>query len=67
VLRMGDPSQYMLLGVPRDVLDEQSGPGRAVVDGHEAQIAVLKAELDRLRAQAEPAPLPLESDGTRSA
>ena len=41
VLRMGDPSQYMLLGVPRDVLDEQSGPGRAVVDGHEAQIAVL--------------------------
>lgn len=41
VLRMGDPSQYMLLGAPRDVLDEQSGPGRAVVDGHEAQIAVL--------------------------
>jgi S-DNA-T family DNA segregation ATPase FtsK/SpoIIIE len=31
----------MLLGVPRDVLDEQSPPGRAVVDGHEAQIAVL--------------------------
>ncbi|MFS0732154.1 FtsK/SpoIIIE domain-containing protein [Microbacterium sp. 1P10UB] len=41
VLRMGDPSQYMLLSVPRDVLDEQSAPGRAVVDGHEAQIAVL--------------------------
>jgi S-DNA-T family DNA segregation ATPase FtsK/SpoIIIE len=41
VLRMGDPSQYMLLGVPRDVLDEHSAPGRAVVDGHEAQIAVL--------------------------
>ncbi|WP_454116688.1 FtsK/SpoIIIE domain-containing protein [Microbacterium aurum] len=41
VLRMGDPSQYMLLGVPRDVLDEQSVPGRAVIDGHEAQIAVL--------------------------
>ena len=41
VLRMGDPSQYMLLGVPRDVLDEQSAPGRGVVDGHEAQIAVL--------------------------
>jgi len=41
VLRMGDPSQYMLLGTPRDVLDEQSVPGRAVVDGHEAQIAVL--------------------------
>ena len=41
VLRMGDPSQYMLLGTPRDVLDDQSGPGRAIVDGHEAQIAVL--------------------------
>ncbi|MFT3798266.1 FtsK/SpoIIIE domain-containing protein [Microbacterium sp.] len=41
VLRMGDPSQYMLLSVPRDVLDDQSGPGRAVIDGHEAQIAVL--------------------------
>lgn len=41
VLRMGDPTQYMLLGAPRDVLDEQSAPGRAVVDGHEAQIAVL--------------------------
>lgn len=41
VLRMGDPSQYMLLNVPRDVLDEQSAPGRAVIDGHEAQIAVL--------------------------
>lgn len=41
VLRMGDESQYMLLGAPRDVLDEQSAPGRAVIDGHEAQIAVL--------------------------
>ncbi len=40
VLRMGDPSQYMLLGTPRDVLDEQSVPGRAIIDGHEAQIAV---------------------------
>lgn len=41
VLRMGDDSQYMLLSVPRDVLDEHSAPGRAIVDGHEAQIAVL--------------------------
>ena len=41
ILRMGDNSQYMLLGAPRDVLDEQSVPGRAVIDGHEAQIAVL--------------------------
>jgi len=41
LLRMGDPSQYMLLNVPRDILDEQSAPGRAIIDGHEAQIAVL--------------------------
>ncbi|MEY2847701.1 MAG: hypothetical protein RI885_366 [Actinomycetota bacterium] len=41
VLRMGDHSQYMLLGAPRDILDEQSPPGRAIIDGHEAQIAVL--------------------------
>lgn len=46
VLRMGDPSQYMLLGAPRDVLDEQSAPGRAIVDGHEAQIAVLGGTLN---------------------
>ncbi|GAB3598370.1 FtsK/SpoIIIE domain-containing protein [Microbacterium tumbae] len=64
VLRMGDPSQYMLLNVPRDVLDEQSAPGRAVIDGHEAQIAVLGGTMnvveqtkalralgDRLRAE----------------
>ncbi|MEV7618948.1 FtsK/SpoIIIE domain-containing protein [Microbacterium sp. NPDC089321] len=41
LLRMGDPSQYMLLNVPRDILDEQSAPGRGIIDGHEAQIAVL--------------------------
>jgi S-DNA-T family DNA segregation ATPase FtsK/SpoIIIE len=64
VLRMGDPSQYMLLSAPRDILDEQSAPGRAVVDGHEAQIAVLGGTMnvveqtkaltalgDRLRAE----------------
>ena len=64
VLRMGDPSQYMLLNAPRDILDEQSSPGRAVVDGHEAQIAVLGGTMnvveqtkalgalgDRLRAE----------------
>lgn len=41
VLRMGDDSQYMLLNAPRDILDEQSAPGRAIIDGHETQIAVL--------------------------
>src|SRR5690606_24089104 len=41
VLRLGDESQYMMLSAPRDILDEQSAPGRAIIDGHEAQIAVL--------------------------
>src|SRR5690606_16285484 len=49
---------------PRDILDEQSAPGRAVIDGHEAQIAVLGGTMnvveqtkalgvlgDRLRAE----------------
>ena len=41
VLRLGDESQYMMLNAPRDILDEQSAAGRAIIDGHEAQIAVL--------------------------
>ncbi|GAA4429382.1 FtsK/SpoIIIE domain-containing protein [Georgenia halophila] len=41
VLRLSDPNQYTLLGAPKDVLDEQSVPGRAVVDKNEVQTAVL--------------------------
>jgi len=41
VLRLADINQYTLLGAPKDVLDDQSPPGRAVVDKHEAQMAVL--------------------------
>ncbi|NYF98785.1 FtsK/SpoIIIE domain-containing protein [Janibacter cremeus] len=41
VLRLADVNQYTLLGAPKDVLDDQSGPGRAVVDKHEVQVAVL--------------------------
>ncbi|GGH42956.1 FtsK/SpoIIIE domain-containing protein [Microbacterium album] len=40
-LRLSEPNQYILLGVPRDILDEQSVPGRAIVDKHEVQIAAL--------------------------
>ena len=41
VLRMSEESGYQLLGVPKDVLDESSVPGRAIVDGQEAQLAVI--------------------------
>jgi len=41
VLRISDPNQYTLLNVPRDVLDEQSPPGRCVIDKQEVQVAVL--------------------------
>ena len=44
VLRLSEESGYTLLGVPRDVLDEQSAPGRAIIDGAEVQMAVLTGE-----------------------
>lgn len=43
VLRLSDPNQYPLLGAPKDVLDDQSPPGRAVIDKSEVQLAVLGA------------------------
>jgi DNA segregation ATPase FtsK/SpoIIIE, S-DNA-T family len=43
VLRQADQGAYSVLGVPKDVLDDSSPPGRAVVDGLEAQIGVLGA------------------------
>lgn len=41
VLRLSDESGYQVLGVPKDVLDDRSAPGRAIVDGVETQVAVL--------------------------
>jgi S-DNA-T family DNA segregation ATPase FtsK/SpoIIIE len=41
VLRMADEGSYSILGVPKDVLNERSVPGRAIVDGLETQIAVI--------------------------
>ena len=41
VLRMADEDGYALLGVPRDVLGPDAVPGRAIVDDHEAQLAVI--------------------------
>ncbi|MGZ0711560.1 FtsK/SpoIIIE domain-containing protein (plasmid) [Coraliomargarita sp. W4R53] len=41
VLRMSDENAYALVNAPKDVLDDQSAPGRAIIDGFETQIAVL--------------------------
>ena len=41
VLRLSDESGYQMLGAPKDVLDDRSAPGRAIVDGHEMQVATL--------------------------
>ncbi|MFK0242696.1 FtsK/SpoIIIE domain-containing protein [Microbacterium sp. NPDC090281] len=41
VLRLSDESGYAMLNAPKDVLDERSAPGRAIVDGLETQIATL--------------------------
>lgn len=41
VLRLADENGYGMLNVPKDVLDETSAPGRAIVDGLETQIATL--------------------------
>lgn len=41
VLRMADEDGYALLGMPRDILGPDAAPGRAIVDDHEAQIAVI--------------------------
>ncbi|MCH6232040.1 FHA domain-containing protein [Microbacterium sp. CFH 31415] len=41
VLRMSDEGAYAILGVAKDVLNERSVPGRAIVDGLETQVAVI--------------------------
>ncbi len=40
-LRLADESGYMLLDAPADILSSTSPPGRAVVDGAEAQLAIV--------------------------
>ncbi|WP_022893903.1 FtsK/SpoIIIE domain-containing protein [Agromyces subbeticus] len=41
ILRMSDEGAYSILGAPKDVLNERSAPGRAVVDGFETQLAAI--------------------------
>lgn len=41
VLRLADPEEYLMLGVPKDVLESSSPPGRGILDGDEVQFAIL--------------------------
>ncbi|QJU54262.1 FtsK/SpoIIIE domain-containing protein [Herbiconiux sp. KACC 21604] len=52
VLRLSDDSSYLMLDVPDDVLGQGSPAGRALLDGHETQIAVLGATRNVLEQAA---------------
>lgn len=41
VLRLASEDDYLLLGVPKDILSPSSPPGRGILDGNELQLAVL--------------------------
>jgi S-DNA-T family DNA segregation ATPase FtsK/SpoIIIE len=41
VLRLADPEEYLMLGVPKDILEATSPPGRGILDGNEVQFAIL--------------------------
>lgn len=43
VLRLADAEEYVLMGVPKDVLGPSSPAGRAILDGTECQLALLGA------------------------
>ncbi|WP_227000592.1 FtsK/SpoIIIE domain-containing protein [Protaetiibacter intestinalis] len=44
-LRLADEGGYMLLDAPADILSASSPPGRAVIDGAEAQLAIVGGEV----------------------
>ena len=46
VLRLSDSDAYAMVGAPRDVLSPESGPGRAIIDGLEGQIAIIAGTTD---------------------
>jgi len=45
-LRMADPNDYSSMGMPADVLDAASPPGRGIFGGFEVQVAVLGKSAD---------------------
>ncbi|GIG57805.1 cell division protein FtsK [Longispora fulva] len=46
VLRMVDPNEYSMMGVPADVLGPTSPPGRGLLGGSEIQVAILGKAAD---------------------
>lgn len=72
VLRLADAEEYLLLGVPKDILDQTSPAGRGVLEGNEIQFAILgdspnvavqareiQALATSMRRQAGPVPAPV--------
>lgn len=45
-LRLADPNDYSAMGMPMDVLDNRSPPGRGILDDQEIQVAVLGKSSD---------------------
>ncbi|MGB7963218.1 MAG: FtsK/SpoIIIE domain-containing protein [Propionicimonas sp.] len=41
ILRLADAEEYLLLGVPKDILDQTSPAGRGILEGNEIQFAIL--------------------------
>jgi S-DNA-T family DNA segregation ATPase FtsK/SpoIIIE len=48
VLRLADPNDYSVMGLPSNVLDAKSPPGRGMLDDTELQVAVLGGTADVL-------------------
>jgi S-DNA-T family DNA segregation ATPase FtsK/SpoIIIE len=44
ILRLASEDDYLLMGVPRDILDASSPPGRGILDDNEMQFAVWGAD-----------------------
>ncbi|HWU58269.1 MAG TPA: FtsK/SpoIIIE domain-containing protein [Microbacteriaceae bacterium] len=41
ILRLADENSYFMFDVAKDILDSNSPPGRAIIDGYEGQIGVI--------------------------
>jgi S-DNA-T family DNA segregation ATPase FtsK/SpoIIIE len=41
ILRLADENSYFMFDVAKDILDANSAPGRAIIDGYEGQIGVI--------------------------
>ena len=54
VLRLADENAYALVNAPKDVLDERSAPGRAIVDGFEIPDRRARRHPQRGRADQDP-------------